>query len=231
VFKVNNDGSDYQVIHKFSEPSGGEGRVPQALIEGSDGALYGIASEREVREMRVFTLNRDGSGYRVLYSFTAGADKYDPNRPSALVQGRDGVLYGTSAYGGAYTNQYGRGYGTVFKLNHDGSGYSVLHNFGGTGDDSYPVSLIEATDGALYGNTGEGTLFKLNRDGSGYTLLGSTGLSYGNAWSPIVEGTDGLLYGATSSASDSAARERWEPRWAPGHALGRWCLSLPHERQ
>jgi hypothetical protein len=42
VFKVSNDGSGYHELHNFSGPSGGEGRVPQALIEGSGPVGIGI---------------------------------------------------------------------------------------------------------------------------------------------------------------------------------------------
>lgn len=39
---------------------------------------------------------------------------------AGLAQGTDGAFYGTTQFGGAY------GYGTVFKLNSDGGGFSVL---------------------------------------------------------------------------------------------------------
>src|SRR5512143_2832192 len=45
------------------------------------------------------------------------------NPTASLVQGSDGVLYGTTAAGGQ-NNQ-----GTVYRMNRDGSGYAVLHGF------------------------------------------------------------------------------------------------------
>ena len=39
------------------------------------------------------------------------------------MQGTDGALYGTAHQGGT------SGYGTVFKLNTDGTGFTVLKNF------------------------------------------------------------------------------------------------------
>jgi uncharacterized repeat protein (TIGR03803 family) len=95
-----------------------------------------------------------------LYSFgLPGAA--NPN--AALIQGSDGVLYGTTIYGG--TN----GDGTVFRIGTNGSSYTVLHSFTGrAGDGANPIgSLVQGADGALYGTTFdggnhyEGTVFRL----------------------------------------------------------------------
>jgi uncharacterized repeat protein (TIGR03803 family) len=67
----------------------------------------------------------------------------------------------------------------VFKLNLDGSGYTPLYIFTGTGGDgAYPQArLVQGSDGALYDTTARGgtnnygMVFKLNPDGSGYTPL------------------------------------------------------------
>src|SRR5689334_2843656 len=53
-----------------------------------------------------------------------GLPSVDPQRPVAVLQGSDGVLYGTTSAGG--TGQAG----TVFRLNQDGSGSSSLHDAG-----------------------------------------------------------------------------------------------------
>ena len=69
------------------------------------------------------------------YSTTGGS-------PSAgLVQGTDGALYGTTKYGGSGA------VGTVFKLNPDGSGFTVLQNLDYYPAGGYPQSgLVQATD-------------------------------------------------------------------------------------
>jgi uncharacterized repeat protein (TIGR03803 family) len=57
----------------------------------------------------VFKLNKDGSAYSVLYSFSTNA--VDGQRPqAALLKGSDGAFYGTTAFGGANNK------GTVFRL-------------------------------------------------------------------------------------------------------------------
>src|SRR5260370_29002816 len=64
----------------------------------------------------------------------------------AFVQGRDGLLYGTTFGGGTGF------YGTVFKQNIDGT-HTVLHNFSGP-EGANPVGGVTlARDGNFYGTT------------------------------------------------------------------------------
>lgn len=200
VFKLSKDGSNYLVLHTFST-NANDGQSPfSGVVEGRDGALYGTTSQGgEAGRGTVFKLNTDGSGYAVLRSFTTNSA--DGDEPwGALVEGRDGALYGTTRLGGTSAA------GTVFKLNKDGSGYTVLRRFTGTGGDGLRPcgKLVEGTDGALYGTTqsggtsGRGTVFKLNPDGTGYAVVhrfASTGGDGGQPYSGMVEGRDGLLYG------------------------------------
>jgi uncharacterized repeat protein (TIGR03803 family) len=117
VFKLDKDGSGYQVVLRFATNNAVSG-----LVEGRDGALYGITDPGDgdgAGEMSgVFRVNKDGSGYLELYSsFPDFLYRGPPGlfRPR-LVQGRDGAFYGTTAAGGTYTNNWGAGGGTVFKL-------------------------------------------------------------------------------------------------------------------
>jgi uncharacterized repeat protein (TIGR03803 family) len=61
-----------------------------------------------------------------------------------IVEGRDGMLYGTTAYGGAH------GSGGIYRLARDGSRFELVHSF----DGGYPYGgLTVGSDGALYGTT------------------------------------------------------------------------------
>ncbi len=149
VFTLNRDGSRYGVLLSF-RPDGFDGQNPSAgLVEGSDGALYGTTCNGGSNGVgTVFTLNRDGSCYGVLCSFRP--DGSDGQNPSAgLLEGSDGILYGTTYNGGS------NGVGTVFKLNKDGRAYTAVLSFGGLGGDGANSSagLVEGSDGALYGTT------------------------------------------------------------------------------
>ena len=197
VFRVNGDGSSYKVLHDFVEAS----TFPQGVVEGSDGRLYGTTLVGGSNNVGIlFALGKDGTGYRALHQFQKNG--VDGQLPYALTLGRDGVLYGATQYGGSSN------LGTVFRINRDGSGHTILRSFGSdTADGQNPAAgLIHASDGALYGTTysggssNYGTVFKLSTDGSGYAILRSFTGSDGDGSSPqaaLVEGSDGLLYGVT----------------------------------
>src|SRR5205814_2225203 len=134
-----------------------------------------------------------GTGFTVLQNLdysTTGAYPYF----GRMERGTDGALYGATYQGGT------SGYGTVFKLNPDGSGFTVLQNFDYSTTGAYPwAGPVQGTDGALYGTayyggtSGYGTAFKLNTDGSGFTVLQnldySTTSEYGRAGP--MQGTHG----------------------------------------
>ena len=160
-----------------------------ALLGGSGG--YGT----------VFKLNPDGTGFTVLknfYIFTTGG-----YLAAGLIQGTDGALYGTAVQGGS------RGYGTVFKLNTDGTGFTVLKNFDYFTDGGYLQGggLVQRTDGTIYGtaygggSSGAGTVFQLNADGSDFSVfLNFDGANGGYPFGKLSQGTDGNLYGTTAQA-------------------------------
>jgi uncharacterized repeat protein (TIGR03803 family) len=149
----------------------------------------------------VFEVGTNGVGFLERYSFGAPFDAQGPKAP--LIQGFDGVLYGTTVAGGASAIGGASGYGTIFKINPDGTGEAVLHSFLPTdGDGQRPYgALVQGSDGTLYGVTSEGgstahggssgggTIFKINPDGSGYSILHSfdpalpEGNIRGQAWS------------------------------------------------
>lgn len=207
LFGLSKTGGNYLVVHQFGGTN--DGVTPSgALLEGSDHVLYGLTSSGgshggSFSGGTVFKLNKDGTGYSIVYNFFSGAG--DGYNPRALIEGSDGALYGITGGGG--TNAGAFGSGTVFKINKDGSGYSILYNFGALGDGSVPNSLIEGSGGALYGLTaaggaGSGTAFKLNKDGSGYAILYKFGTPATDGKTPtagLALGSNGELFGTTSA--------------------------------
>lgn len=233
VFKLNTNGSGFAVLYSFGGASGG--LYPSArLMQGADGALYGTTqyggSTNDGAVLRlgssaksfwlglifvptnygtVFRLSANGSDYSVLHRFT-GTEGDGSHPGGALVQGADGMLFGTTG-GGGFNNA-----GTVFKLSTNGSDYSVLHRFTGTeGDGAHPASeLVRSSDDALYGTTANGgtnnfgTVFKLSTSGSGYSVIHNFTGREGDGAVPLgglIRGADGGLYGTTEYGGNSGS--------------------------
>src|SRR5262249_30852671 len=158
------------ILHGFSKS--GSAPIGSLVLDGL-GNAYGTTTQGGLNDFgSVFRMKTDGSGFVLLHSFAgAPADGRKPN--AGLIIDSSGYLYGTTTSGGANNDL-----GTIFKIKTDGSGYAVLHSFGGVSDGKSPfASLILDSSGFLYGTTwGDGTpttsvVFKLKTDGTGYTIL------------------------------------------------------------
>jgi uncharacterized repeat protein (TIGR03803 family) len=192
--------------------TGSNGANPNSLTRGSDGNFYGTtAAGGAYTNSSVYG---DGTVFRVTtnglltslasFSRTNGCSPYAP-----LVQGPDGALYGTTPYGGPYTNPIPSldSYGTVFKVTTNGL-LTPLVFFAST-NGAYPhAPLVEGRDGMLYGTTESGgtadwgTVYRVTPEGMLTTLvnfdLNTTGV-YPSAG--LVEGCDGAFYGTTTQGS------------------------------
>jgi len=184
--------TNFTLLMSFPNSSSG---LPDknGLFEDTNHVLYGTTLSGGSAGMgTVFRMQRDGSGFVLLKSFTAVG-----TRPRAeLVEGDGNALYGTSD-------------STVYKINKDGSGYSVLHNFqGGSDGDLSSAALVLGDDGAFYGTTRSGgisnvgTIFRITSDGSNYAVLHDFAGSDGaGPRSRLLKGWDGFLYGTANNGS------------------------------
>jgi uncharacterized repeat protein (TIGR03803 family) len=137
----------------------------------------------------------------------AGADGGGPY--GALVQGTDELLYGLCA------NAADHSYGSVFKITTTGT-FTKLYAFSAGTDGGTPKgSLVQGTDGKLYGMTsvygsssnggvnlhGTGTVFKISTAGAFSVLSRFNGGIDGNApFESLVQSTvDNAYYGTTST--------------------------------
>jgi uncharacterized repeat protein (TIGR03803 family) len=186
----------YKVIYRFDKPS--DARIEYlygGVIQASDGCLYGLAgTDRIVNGARaglIFQIDR-AHRLRIVEQF-----QYEEGtgRMSPLMQSSDGMLYGTTYFGGEY------GHGTIYRLN-AASELEVVHAFTDSGGSDGP--LLEASDGNLYGTTeyggvGKGSVYRLSRDGRLDTLYAFKAVR-NNGRNPIgglVQASDGHLYGVT----------------------------------
>jgi uncharacterized repeat protein (TIGR03803 family) len=205
IFQFTLDDS-FTTIHSFN---GTDGELPQVakLAQVSDGSLYGTTPRGGTRANgTIFRTTVDGAT-TTLYSFT----NYPTQMPlglgyeTALVQGSNGVLYGTTY------NQGSNGLGTVFQIGTNG-GFTTIYQFILSGSPFNPVAanganpctgLLQATDGNLYGTTfsggssNYGTVFRITSNGALTTLHSFIRTDGANPYSALIQATDGNLYGDT----------------------------------
>ena len=196
VFKLNTDGADFAVLHSFTDDES-EGSQPRACFILVGNTLYGTTSQGgPVSQGAVFKVNTDGRGYTVLKCFDNLYN--DGGFPCAELAVSGNTLYGSATIGGSSSA------GMLFKLNTDGTGYTVLKRFGGQ-DGAAPMATLVLCDTLLYGTTSSGggsnggTVFRLNTDGTDYAVIKSLNDSLSEGADPkalILLGD--TLYGTTS---------------------------------
>jgi uncharacterized repeat protein (TIGR03803 family) len=144
VFKIT-PGGKFTILHNFTNGDG-----PMApLVQGSDGDFYSTTLAGGTGYGTIFKISASGT-FALLHEMNGSTDGYNPY--GGLVQATDDNFYGVNAGGGTILNCEGYGCGTIFKINPKGD-YSVLYNFDYT-EGAYPsVTLLQHTNGILYGDT------------------------------------------------------------------------------
>ena len=217
IFSINTDGSGYRTLHEFGGTRAGDGKTPLGSLILAGSTVYGMTSGGgDTDKGVIFSINTDGSGYKVLHSFGAGPENGMVPYYGALAL-LGSTLYGATSEGGTL------GGGTIFSINTDGSGFKVLHSFErltvyytGQEDGSTPYGGLVLSGSALYGMTwsggnwsnassGNGTVFSFDTNGNTYTRLHSFGVSpddniAGPVGSLTPLGT--ILYGMTPWGGD-----------------------------
>jgi uncharacterized repeat protein (TIGR03803 family) len=221
VFAINTNGTGFRVLHTFAAASApyytnSDGTLPVGGLILSGNTLYGTAnSGGPYGSGTVFAVNTNGTGFTTLYSFTAVPGSFPKTNPPYInLDGAfpwyDGLilsgntLYGTANSGGS------SGWGTVFAVNTNGTGFTTLYNFTGGSDGADPCAGLILSGNILYGtaagggSSGSGTVFAVNTNGTGFTTLynfsdGSDGANPDGGL--ILSGN--ILYG-TASRGDSS---------------------------
>jgi len=210
----------FQVLHNFTGGRDGANPLDGVTID-RNGNLYGTASAGGNQVYgcdnfygttgcgSVFELERSGSGWilRPLYDFDGGNDFGNPS--IGVVLGPDGALYGLSKGAANCTSYYVCG--AVFRLAPPPTfcasftcnwQETVLHQFTGQPDGSYPASrVIFDPAGNLYGVTVFGGLY--NEGGAAYELSPGSG-----GWTENVLYSFNPNLGPGNVASERAAGPR-----------------------
>ena len=157
VYKITASGK-LTVIYNFDGTHGGQPFGP--LVQGNDGNFYGTTTSFGSKGAGVVFKITPAGKLTVLHNINGTTDGTEPL--AGLVQATDGNFYGSTIQGGNSTNCSG-GCGTIFMISPiKPYPYKVLYNFDGTTGQSPQVTLIQHTNGTLYGDTQEGGTGNVN---------------------------------------------------------------------
>jgi uncharacterized repeat protein (TIGR03803 family) len=206
TFQISTSGTNFGVTHRFGgQPADGSGPLGSMIQSG--GLVYGMTSAGGSANMgTIFRSAPDGSNYTVLHSFTGGpTDGQNPGYSSLVLSGS--TLYGVTNGGGT------AGYGTIFRMNIDGTGFSLLHSFDlFAGDGGNPGGSLVVSGTTLYGTTanggvsGNGTVFRIGTSGAGYGQMYSFAGGPSDGSTPFGELTlsGPILYGMTAHGGSAS---------------------------
>jgi Secretion system C-terminal sorting domain len=172
LYKMNPDGSAYQIIYDFT---GATGQWPIGqLLYGSDGKLYGVCDRSGISGLNtnqlIYAVNTDGSGYSVLRIFDVALD--GPLVPE-LTENKGDTLFGMTGIHGVYTDV-----SKIFRIKKNGTAYTVLKTISPTRNEGEaPRQSLVWVNGFLYGSManggmlGAGVIFRIKEDGSRFKLI------------------------------------------------------------
>jgi uncharacterized repeat protein (TIGR03803 family) len=221
VFALNSDGTSFRTLYHFTQFSAppsytnSDGGSPDGELLLSGNTLYGEAYWGGIWGYgTVFAINTDGTGFRVLHTFTGGSDGSGPSG-GLILSGN--TLYGTAMFGGGSnaprpygTDSSAAGWGTVFALNTDGTGFRALHSFTPThpytnSDGANPPGGLVLSGNTLYGTTewggryGSGTVFSILMQPQ--LTVAPSGQNVILTWPTNYAGFDYTGYGLQSTAN------------------------------
>jgi uncharacterized repeat protein (TIGR03803 family) len=187
----------YTVLHNFGTNGQGpnDPHYSGVIAQSRGGNMFSTGTDEWTGgNGTVFKITPKG-GVVALYAFN-GTDGFESS--SGLTLSTGGFYWGTTRQGGLY------GYGILFKMTAEGA-LTTLHDFTGRADGGLPgAPPIEGTDENFYGTTGvggnpgnNGTIYRISSSGAFQTIHSFGAPSQGYPNGPLVQGSDGFLYGTT----------------------------------
>lgn len=184
-----------------------------AVVQGSDGALYGTTYYGGNGGGTVFKISTSGT-LTTLYTFCALSGCADGAQPRArLGETANGDFYSTTSTGGL--GSCPSGCGTVYKITPSGT-LTTLYSFSGTDGSDPTDGLVPAANGYLYATTvqggvnqcppfvGCGTVFRITTGGSLTSLHSFTGSDGSQVYARVVQAENQELYGSASGGDNDA---------------------------
>ena len=197
IFSMGTDGTGLTVLHQLSNTDNPYLSRPAGSLVVDGSTVYGTA-QGFIGWSGIFKMATDGTGFTTVHTFVGGANDGAYMRGGLTLIGS--TLYGATCNGGVANE------GTVFKVNTDGTDFTVLHSFAGTDGASPWGGSLSVSGSTLFGTTyaggtaGDGTVYEINTDGSGFQVLHlfAGGASDGRSPERGVVTDGSALYGATT---------------------------------
>jgi uncharacterized repeat protein (TIGR03803 family) len=188
VFSLNTNGSPFSTLHNFTlldslTGTNDDGALPWGGLILIRDTLYGTASAGGAGGSGVvFSIGTNGANFTTLHSFNAmdtlAATNSDGALPLAGLVFSNQTLYGTTSAGGT------AGRGTLFSIQTNGLGFTVLHHFsasdpvtGTNSEGAAPSAPLIISGNTLYGTAplggpaANGTVYSLKTDGTQFKTL------------------------------------------------------------
>ncbi|MDE3182527.1 MAG: T9SS type A sorting domain-containing protein [Bacteroidota bacterium] len=196
IFFLEPSTSTYSKVRDFGTNEDGR-NIYGGLLKAIDGKLYGMANEGGSSDAGViFSFNPSTFTYTKLkeFDYTNGANPY-----GSLMQASNGKLYGMTAFGGSSDA------GVIFSFDPATSIYTKLKDFDIANGANPAGSLLEASNGKLYGMTvfggssDYGVIFSFDPSTTTYTkFMDFNGTNGSNPYGSLVQKNDGKIYGLTA---------------------------------
>jgi len=230
VFAINRNGTGFTNLHHFTALNyytNSDGDGPNGLIL-SGNTLYGTASYGgSSGNGTVFAVNTNGTGFRVLHTFSGGSNGANPSAGFIL---SGNILYGLANYGGN---------SGVFAVNINGTGFTNLHSFttlsggyyGTNSDGAFLYAGLILSGSTFYGTAagggtfGSGTVFSLSF--APQLTIARSGTKVILSWPVNVAGFDYTGY-RLQSTTDAVSPGVWSTNSpAPVVIAGRNTVTNP----
>jgi uncharacterized repeat protein (TIGR03803 family) len=192
------------------------GYYPTDGLVLSGKTLYGMAEGGTNNVDLIFSINDNGTNFQDLHSFAMGGGSFPyTNFDGYTIAGNlllsGNTLFGVMEYGGL------DGWGTAFKVQTDGSGFTTLYNFTNENDGAAPSGGLVLDGETLFGvatsggSNLTGTIYSMDTNGSNFYVLhtfapgnwnaSASCAAYTNSDGANPDGSltlsDGVLFGAT----------------------------------
>lgn len=171
-----------------------------SLVQANNGKIYGMTADGGSNRLGViYSLDLSSATYTVVKNF----DSTDGAHPhGSLINGNDGKLYGMTTLGGS------NNVGVIFSFDPFTSAFVKLYDFNMLAGYRPEGSLLQATDGKLYGTTSEGGIgahgevFSFDPSKLAYKAVAHTiNQDDGSYHATLIQTKDGTLLGVLNGGA------------------------------